>query len=111
MLDEAGRARFTELLESYVARVHPSMLGQEMDRIATAGMDALHFAWAGGTEYSDGHYYRLQGPVTLIEFNNTEDDANHAHSVWRDPTSDFGRDLLTEHLFGEHRDADTHRHA
>jgi hypothetical protein len=108
-LDEGQRARFTELLESYVARVHPTMLGPEMDRIAAAGTDALHFAWAGGTEYSQGHYYRLQGPVTLIEFNNTEDDANHAHSVWRDPANDFGRDLLMEHLAGEHRDAHAHR--
>jgi hypothetical protein len=90
--------------------VHPSMLGQEMDRIAAAGLDALHFAWAGGTEYSQGHYYRLQGPVTVIEFNNTEDEANHAHSVWRDPTNDFGRDLLIEHLAGEHRDGGAHRH-
>jgi hypothetical protein len=81
-----------------------------MDRIAAAGMDALHFAGAGGTEYSQGHYYRLQGPVTVIEFNNTEDDANHAHSVWRDPTNDFGRDPLMEHLAGEHRDGGTHHH-
>jgi len=72
--------------------------------------DKVRFAWAGGTEYSQGHYYRLQGPVTVIEFNNTEDDANHAHSVWRDPTNDFGRDLLMEHLVGEHRDGGTHRH-
>jgi hypothetical protein len=109
-LDGEQRARFTALLESYVTRVHPTMLGQEMDRIATAGMDALHFAWAGGTEYSQGHYYRLQGPVTVIEFNNTEDDANHAHSVWRDPANDFGRDLLMEHLVGEHRDSGAHDH-
>ena len=106
-----GQERLRALLETYVARVHPTMLGQEMDRIAEAGMDALHFAWAGATEYAQGHYYRLQGPVTLIEFNNTEDDANHAHSVWRDPANDFGRDLLMEHLAGEHRDAHAHGHA
>ena len=64
----------------------------------------------GGDGVLQGHYYRLQGPVTLIEFNNTEDDANHAHSVWRDPANDFGRDLLMEHLVGEHRDGDTHGH-
>jgi Protein of unknown function (DUF3500) len=107
-LDATAQARFTDLLESYVARVHPTMLAQEMDRIAAAGTDALHFAWAGGTDYADGHYYRIQGPVTLIEFNNTEDDANHAHSVWRDPTNDFGRDLLMEHLVDEHRDGHHH---
>jgi hypothetical protein len=110
-LDAGAQARFADLLASYIARVHPSMLGQEMDRIAAAGLDALHFAWAGGTEEAQGHYYRLQGPVTLIEFNNTEDDANHAHSVWRDPTNDFGRDLLMEHLAGEHRGGHTHGHA
>jgi hypothetical protein len=66
----------------------------------------LHFAWAGATSYDGGHYYRIQGPVTVIEFDNTEDGANHIHAVWRDPDGDFGRDLLLEHVAAEHQGYD-----
>ena len=48
------------------------------------------------------HYYRLQGPGLLIEWDNTQDDANHAHSVWRDPASDFGLDVLARHRARHH---------
>ena len=46
------------------------------------------------------HYYRLQGPTFLIEYDNTQNDGNHIHSVWRDFDRDFGRDLLRDHLKG-----------
>ncbi|MFD4973302.1 DUF3500 domain-containing protein [Streptomyces sp. NPDC058424] len=48
------------------------------------------------------HYFRIEGPVTLIEFDNTEDDANHVHAVWRDPSNDFGTDILAEHRAAQH---------
>jgi hypothetical protein len=82
--------RFDELLTCYLARVHPLAMPRALAQIVDAGKDELHFAWAGGTDFERGHYYRIQGPVTLIEFNNTEDNANHVHSVWRDPVNDFG---------------------
>jgi hypothetical protein len=93
-LGPAARALFDELLETYVGRVAPRMLAYERARLATGGLDAIHFGWAGGTEPGQGHYYRLQGPTTLVEFNNTEGQANHVHTVWRDPARDFGLDLL-----------------
>jgi hypothetical protein len=93
-LEPEARQRFEALLGCYLNRVAPAWRGQEEERIAAAGIDDLHFAWAGGTDYEHGHYYRIQGPATLIEFNNTEGDANHIHSVWRDPDRDFARDLL-----------------
>jgi Protein of unknown function (DUF3500) len=49
------------------------------------------------------HYYRLQGPRLLIEYDNTQRKANHAHSVWRDPSADFGLDVLGEHLAAHDR--------
>jgi Protein of unknown function (DUF3500) len=67
-----------------------------------AALDAVHFAWAGGTAPGEPHYYRLQGPRLLIEWDNTQNDANHAHSVWRDPTSDFGLDVLARHRAAHH---------
>jgi Protein of unknown function (DUF3500) len=85
-----------------------ALLGTYLDR-APAGvsplhryndetvLDAVHFAWAGPTAPGEPHYYRLQGPRLLIEWDNTQRNANHAHSVWRDPASDFGLDVLARH--------------
>jgi hypothetical protein len=75
------------------------------ERIAAlkhAGLDKIRFAWAGDTERGKKHYYRVQGPTFLIEFDNTQDDGNHIHSVWRDFNGDYGRDLLREHLQSAH---------
>jgi Protein of unknown function (DUF3500) len=65
-------------------------------------LDAVHFAWAGPTAPGEPHYYRLQGPRLLLEWDNTQNNANHAHSVWRDPTSDFGLDVLARHRAAHH---------
>ena len=65
-------------------------------------LDAVHFAWAGSTTPGQPHYYRLQGPRMLIEWDNTQRNANHAHSVWRDPTVDFGLDVLARHHAAHH---------
>ncbi|NNF26159.1 MAG: DUF3500 domain-containing protein, partial [Gemmatimonadetes bacterium] len=64
-----------------------------------ADMDpsALYFAWAGGLEPGEGHYYRIHAPSFLIEYDNTQNDANHVHSVWRDLENDFGGDALAQH--------------
>jgi hypothetical protein len=68
-----------------------------------AALDAVHFAWAGPTAPGEPHYYRLQGPRLFLEWDNTQRNANHAHSVWRDPTSDFGLDVLARHRAVHHR--------
>ena len=79
------REAFDRLLESFVLRLKPEQVGREMDRIRAAGQDDLHFVWAGSHRIDEPHYFRIEGPVTLIEFDNTEDNANHVHCVWRDP--------------------------
>ena len=63
---------------------------------------SVHVAWAGSTEPGAPHYYRLQAPRLLIEWDNTQRGANHAHSVWRDPAADFGLDVLARHRTAEH---------
>ncbi len=84
-------ATYTETMEADVAA--------ERMRVATsAGLGQLRFAWAGSTARGEKHYYRIQGPTLLIEFDNTQNDGNHVHSVWRDFKGDFGRDLLREHV-------------
>jgi hypothetical protein len=65
-------------------------------------LPAVHFAWAGSTEPGQPHYYRLQGPRFLAEWDNTQRGANHAHSVWRDPEFDFGVDALARHRAAHH---------
>jgi Protein of unknown function (DUF3500) len=67
-----------------------------------AALDAVYFAWAGPTAPGEPHYYRMQGPRLFLEWDNTQRNANHAHSVWRDPTSDFGLDVLARHREAHH---------
>ncbi len=94
------RARMLELVELYARRLRPEIAGAELARIASAGHDAVHFAWAGDARPGEAHYYRIHGPSFLIEYDNTQNDANHIHTVWRDLTGDFGlsdADPLSEH--------------
>ncbi len=69
-MSDTQQAKLRAVLECYIGRVKPDQMAYEMDRITAAGIDHLHFAWAGGTDYDHGHYYRIQGPVTIIEFDN-----------------------------------------
>lgn len=69
---------------------------------APPAIEELHFAWAGDAEVGRKHYYRLHGPRFLVEYDNTQNDGNHAHSVWRDPEGDFGDDLLRGHVAAHH---------
>ena len=77
-----------------------------LEKIRKAGLDNVKFAWMGGLEDGQGHYYRVQGSTFLIEFDNTQNDANHIHCVWRDFNGDWGADLLAEH----YRDSPHHQH-
>ena len=67
------------------------------DAVRKAGVDKIHFAWLGGSDRGQPHYYRIQGPTFLVEYDNTQNNANHIHSVWRDFNGDFGADLLSAH--------------
>lgn len=63
-------------------------------RACDSALDEVHVGWAGSTGEGEPHYYRVQGPSILIEYNSTQRKGNHAHSVWRDPRSDFGMNEL-----------------
>ena len=86
-----------ELLHEFVFWHRPELARLDLQKIEKAGMGKIHFAWAGGTEPHQPHYYRLQGPTFIMEYDNTQNNANHIHSVWRDLANDFGDDLLREH--------------
>ncbi len=86
-----------ELLEMYARRLRKELAEAELARIRAAGIEKVHFAWAGGSEAGQPHYYRLHGPTFVIEYDNTQDNANHIHTVWRDFDRDFGPDPLRAH--------------
>lgn len=100
-LDTEQREILQALLGTYLDRV-PDGLSPAPAYADDATLDAVHFAWAGPTEPGRPHYYRLQGPRLLIEWDNTQRGANHAHSVWRDPSTDFGLDVLARHRAAHH---------
>ena len=86
-----------KVIKVYVERYRPELAKDDMAKIQKAGIDKVQFAWAGGVERGEGHYYRIQGPTFLMEYDNTQNNNNHIHSVWRDFDSDFGEDLLRKH--------------
>lgn len=96
------QALLRALVEHYAGRLRPELAAAEMQSIASRGWPLVHFAWAGGLEPGVGHYYRIQGPAFLIEYDNTQDQVNHIHTTWRNFTGDFGRDLLAEHYQRDH---------
>jgi hypothetical protein len=85
------------LIEEYLS-AQPQVPAQaRLEKIRNAGLEHIKFAWMGGLDDGAGYYYRAQGSTFLIEFDNTQNDANHIHSVWRDFNGDWGQDLLAEH--------------
>jgi Protein of unknown function (DUF3500) len=90
------------LLEEYTRNVRVDVAEDHLRRMRETGLDRIHFAWAGSLEPGRAHYYRLHGPAVLIEYDNTQNDANHIHSVWHDPVNDFGLDLLRAHYMTGH---------
>ena len=99
-LDRVQRDMFIALLRQYVDRAAPAVAHQAWTDITDAGLEQVSFGWAGSVERGAGHYYALSGPTLLIEYDNTQDRANHIHSVWRDLRRDFAGDLLAQHYAG-----------
>jgi hypothetical protein len=90
------QAQLRKLIEVYADNFEPPLRAARLER-ASRGFDTIRFAWAGATDRGKQHYYRVQGPEFLIEYDASQNDGNHVHTVWRDFTGDFGRDLLRDH--------------
>ena len=97
-LNPGQRDLLMKLIEVYTGLMAPDLAAERTAKLKKAGIEKIGFAWAGETEKGKKHYYRIQGPTFLVEYDNTQNDGNHVHSVWRDFQGDFGRDLLREHL-------------
>ena len=96
------RKLLSELIDVYVHRLPGPLAELERPRIEEAGLDVIHFAWAGQDRPRRPHYYRLHGATFIVEYDNTQNDVNHLHSVWRDADRDFGHDLLRDHVHRDH---------
>jgi len=98
------------LIDEYAHVQAPELAEARISRLKEAGLNTVKFAWMGGLESGQGHYYRIQGPTFLIEYDNTQNEANHIHTVWRDFNNDFGRDLLLEHYKSHRKHDHPHKH-
>lgn len=96
-MTDAQRGILMTLIEEYAHNLRPELAEAHLQRIREAGVERLHFAWAGRIERGQPHYYRVHGPNVLFEYDNTQTNGNHIHSVWRDLENDFGDDLLRRH--------------
>ena len=101
-MSTASRLLLVELVEQYVGRLPPELSAAWHARTEATDEGSLSFAWAGSASPRHPHYYRVQGPRLLLEYDNTQNDVNHVHSVLRDPLDDFGAEMLEQHYRAEH---------
>jgi len=99
------QAALERLIRHYVGRARPEVANETWEGILAAGLGDATFAWAGADAPGRGHYYAVRGPTFVIEYDNTQNGANHIHSVWRDLANDWGLDLLAAHLADAHTPA------
>ncbi|SKA77059.1 Protein of unknown function [Prosthecobacter debontii] len=99
-LNAEQKAKLHEIIDEYLTRLRPEVAAETWAEIEKNG--PVYFAWAGGKERGEPHYYRVQGKTFLIEYDNVQNGANHPHSVLRSFDGDFGRDILAEHYKQEH---------
>ena len=102
-LDGGQREALERLICHYVSRVREEVAEAAWERIVARGLGSVTFAWAGPDEPGRGHYYAVRGGSFLIEYDNTQNGANHIHAVWRDAEGDWGDDVLARHVATDHR--------
>jgi hypothetical protein len=96
-LNQIQRVQLLSVIEVYANSFEPALAKARLARVREGGAENIRFGWAGATERGKPHYYRIQGPKFLIEYDASQNDGNHVHTVWRDFSGDFGRDLLKQH--------------
>ena len=85
------------LMDRFLGTLAPDLVAAQKRRVTEQGIATFRFAWAGSLTPGEAHYFRVHGPATVIEHDNTQNGANHIHTVWRDLAADFGRDALADH--------------
>ena len=102
-LSDSQRTQLVQIVRHYVTRSADDLASNYWKELEASGFDNTTFAWAGPSEAGQGHYYAIRHPRFLIEYDNTQNGANHIHSVLRDFTHDFGEDLLAAHYKSSHQ--------
>jgi hypothetical protein len=102
LMTRAQREVLSLLIGEYIGRLPDELAEIESAQLQERGIGQVHFVWAGSLERHRAHYYRLQGARFLVEYDCAQDNANHIHSVWRDPANDFGADVLAQHYAQAH---------
>ena len=97
-MNDSQKQLLWRLIEEYAENLRHDLAESRLQRIREAGLDGVHFAWAGDARPGKPHYYRIHGPTFVVEYDNMHPDPGHIHTVWRDPAGDFGEDLLRRHL-------------
>ena len=101
-LDAKQQVQLIALIETFATKYRKELVDGIDARKKLFDGRKVYFAWAGSTKAGEGHYYRIQTPVFLFEYDNTQNGANHIHTVWRDFAGDFGEDLLRKHYEDSH---------
>ncbi len=101
-LSAGQQAELVKIIKLYLFRCRTDVAAEEFAKIEKAGIGSVHFAWAGGFELGQPHYYRIQNSAFVLEYDNTQNGANHVHCIWRDFANDFGGDVLKRHVSQEH---------
>lgn len=104
-MEPAQREMLRRLVEEYARNLRPDLAAAQLERMLGPNLGGVRFAWAGGLEPGEPHYYRIVGRTFVIEYDNTQDRANHVHTVWHDLERNFGGDALREHYEHHHRPA------
>ena len=107
-MNNESRDLLLHLIRHYVERTNEELSTQQWRKFESLGFDGVTFAWTGSREPGQGHYYAIKAPTWLIEYDNTQNGANHIHSVLRDITGDWGEDLIAAHYAESHRAALPH---
>jgi len=101
-MTHAQKTVLNKLIVAYLLSMPKAIAKIRMEKITSEDLNLVSFGWAGETKAGKPHYFRVQGKSFLIEFDNTQNRANHIHTVWRDFNGDFGADLLSEHYQDSH---------
>lgn len=102
-MTHAQKTVLNKLIVAYLLSMPKAIAKIRMEKITSEDLNLVSFGWAGETKTGKPHYFRVQGKSFLIEFDNTQNSANHIHTVWRDFNGDFGEDLLSEHYQDSHQ--------
>ena len=96
-MNEKQRAMLLDVISEWAGIIHESAAGARMAELK-AEINETWFAWSGPTTVTPGSnitaYYRIQGPHLVIEYAPQQlggDPALHVHTMYRDPTNDYGR--------------------